>query len=78
MPDQPFSSDQTFTHVPVLAEPLLQALAQNPSDHWQNGLFVDATLGGGGHSQLLLDRIQRCIWWASIRTPRPELQRPSV
>ena len=56
MPDQPFSSDQTFTHVPVLAEPLLQTLAQDPSDHWQSGLFVDATLGGGGHSQLLLDR----------------------
>ena len=56
MPDQPFRSDQTFTHVPVLAEPLLQALAQDPSDHWQSGLFVDATLGGGGHSQLLLDR----------------------
>ena len=35
---------------------LLQTLAQDPSDHWQSGLFVDATLGGGGHSQLLLDR----------------------
>ncbi len=56
MPDQPSGSDQTFKHVPVLAEPLLHSLAQEPGDHWQSGLFVDATLGGGGHSQLLLDR----------------------
>ena len=56
MPDQPSGSDQTFKHVPVLAEPLLHSLAQVPADHWQSGLFVDATLGGGGHSQLLLDR----------------------
>ncbi|QNI86371.1 16S rRNA (cytosine(1402)-N(4))-methyltransferase [Synechococcus sp. PROS-7-1] len=56
MPDQLPATDSTFRHVPVLADVLLNALDQEPSDHWQSGLVVDATLGGGGHSSLLLDR----------------------
>ena len=56
MPDQLPATDSTFRHVPVLAAVLLNALDQEPSDHWQSGLVVDATLGGGGHSSLLLDR----------------------
>tara|TARA_B100001173_G_scaffold26185_1_gene20628 strand:+ start:1 stop:912 length:912 start_codon:yes stop_codon:yes gene_type:complete len=43
-------------HVPVLAEPLMQTLAAELSEQRQSGLFIDATLGGGGHSGLLLDR----------------------
>ena len=56
MPDQPSSPVQGFMHVPVLAEPLMQTLAAELSDPCQCGVFIDATLGGGGHSALLLDR----------------------
>ena len=56
MPDQLPDPDSTFQHVPVLADVLLNVLDQEPSDHWQSGLVVDATLGGGGHSSLLLER----------------------
>ena len=59
MPDQLPETDSAFQHVPVLADALLNALNQEPSDHWQSGLVVDATLGGGGHSSLLLDRYPR-------------------
>jgi len=56
MPDLPSSPAQGFMHVPVLAEPLMQALAAELSEQRQSGVFIDATLGGGGHSGLLLDR----------------------
>ena len=56
MPDLPSSHAQGFIHVPVLAEPLMQALTAELCVQRQSGVFVDATLGGGGHSGLLLDR----------------------
>ena len=56
MPDLPSSTAQGFMHVPVLAEPLMQTLAAELSEQRQSGVFIDATLGGGGHSGLLLDR----------------------
>ena len=56
MPDLPSSLAQGFMHVPVLAEPLMQTLAAELSEQRQSGVFIDATLGGGGHSGLLLDR----------------------
>ena len=56
MPDQPQLSTEAFVHVPVLAEPLLEALASSPESRWEKGVFIDATLGGAGHSALLLDR----------------------
>ena len=40
-----------FQHIPVLLGPVLDLLADTPGTR-----FVDATLGGGGHSQALLDR----------------------
>jgi 16S rRNA (cytosine1402-N4)-methyltransferase len=40
-----------FAHAPVLAAEVIDALA--PRDH---GVYVDGTLGGGGHAQLLLAR----------------------
>lgn len=49
---------QAFTHVPVLAEPVLagfaalgELLAGRPGG---GGTLIDCTLGGGGHSALLL------------------------
>ena len=52
------ASPQAFDHVPVLAEPLLagfaelgELLAARPGG---GGTLIDCTLGGGGHSALLL------------------------
>ncbi len=42
-----------FSHVPVLADAVLDAAQQIPHP---DGLLIDATLGGGGHSALLLDQ----------------------
>lgn len=56
MPDQRLTDSISFNHVPVLAEPLLQVLAEQPEDFWSQGLFLDATVGGGGHSALLLEQ----------------------
>lgn len=42
---------QTFEHIPVLAGPVLEAFAGLPDE----GLLIDATVGGGGHSALLLE-----------------------
>jgi len=44
------ASDQGFAHAPVLAEAVLAGLADVPS----GGVLLDCTLGGGGHSGLLL------------------------
>jgi 16S rRNA (cytosine1402-N4)-methyltransferase len=49
--------DPAFGHVPVLAEPLLAALAPIAdllATQPDGGLLIDCTLGGGGHSDLLL------------------------
>ncbi|MGC6482806.1 MAG: 16S rRNA (cytosine(1402)-N(4))-methyltransferase RsmH [Synechococcus sp.] len=56
MPDQPQTASDAFVHVPVLASPLLDALAAIPDGPWRDGVCIDATLGGGGHSALLLNR----------------------
>ena len=42
-----------FSHVPVLAEAVVDAGRQLPRSE---GLLIDATLGGGGHSALLLEQ----------------------
>ena len=42
-----------FSHVPVLADAVLAAAEQLPRSE---GVLIDATLGGGGHSALLLER----------------------
>lgn len=42
--------DQSFEHEPVLAEPVLEHLAPQPGE-----VFCDATIGGGGHAEMLLE-----------------------
>ena len=42
-----------FSHVPVLADAVLDSARQIPRP---DGLLIDATLGGGGHSALLLEQ----------------------
>lgn len=44
--------DDTGYHIPVLLERSTELLVTNPS-----GIYVDGTLGGGGHSRLLLSRL---------------------
>ena len=41
-------------HIPVLPEASLTGLGIGTRQH---GLFVDATFGGGGHTRLMLDRL---------------------
>ena len=41
-----------MTHVSVLMEPAVEYLAIRP-----DGIYVDATFGGGGHSRLILNRL---------------------
>ncbi|MGB5135711.1 MAG: 16S rRNA (cytosine(1402)-N(4))-methyltransferase RsmH [Prochlorococcaceae cyanobacterium] len=50
-------SPVAFDHVPVLAEPVLAGLAplsELLAARPQGGVLIDCTLGGGGHSALLL------------------------
>ena len=49
---------QAFHHLPVLAQPVLDAFApleQLLASRPGGGLLIDCTLGGGGHSALLLE-----------------------
>ncbi len=48
------SSYSASQHLPVLADEILNIIATFPSDLFDGGLLVDATLGYGGHSELLL------------------------
>jgi 16S rRNA (cytosine1402-N4)-methyltransferase len=43
---------RSFYHQPVMAEECLKGLAIRP-----DGVFVDATFGGGGHSRLILEAL---------------------
>ncbi len=49
---------QAFHHLPVLAQPVLDAFSPLEgllAGHPGGGLLIDCTLGGGGHSALLLE-----------------------
>ncbi|MFL0727813.1 MAG: 16S rRNA (cytosine(1402)-N(4))-methyltransferase RsmH, partial [Prochlorococcus sp.] len=55
MPSPSVVSNSGFQHQSVLKEQLLENVAALPSDLLEGGVLLDATLGGGGHSALLLD-----------------------
>ncbi|MEB3270622.1 MAG: 16S rRNA (cytosine(1402)-N(4))-methyltransferase, partial [Synechococcus sp.] len=50
------TASTAFAHLPVLADAVLQAFAQlpDPPEAGQPATLIDCTLGGGGHSGLLL------------------------
>ncbi|NJL37658.1 MAG: 16S rRNA (cytosine(1402)-N(4))-methyltransferase RsmH [Leptolyngbyaceae cyanobacterium RM2_2_4] len=41
--------DIPFTHIPVLSKELIEGVVSRPA-----GVYLDATVGGGGHSELIL------------------------
>lgn len=50
MADDPAAPDPPFEHAPVMVELIVELLRDVP-----DGIFVDATLGGGGHAEAVLD-----------------------
>lgn len=41
-----------FAHVPVMPREVIEGLAIKP-----DGIYLDCTLGGGGHSELILKKL---------------------
>ena len=55
MKEGPISSSSNFSHVPVMGKEIIQSLKELPSEITKKGLIIDATIGGGGHSALILE-----------------------
>lgn len=49
------SEEPTFSHIPVLSREVIEGLAVHSGGH-----YLDATVGGGGHSRLILSGCTRC------------------
>ncbi|MBI2711667.1 MAG: 16S rRNA (cytosine(1402)-N(4))-methyltransferase RsmH [Bdellovibrio sp.] len=61
MTTNPSPEAPTSRHIPILVEPILEFLIE-PFRNWQGEgpvWFVDATLGGGGHTRQILDALQK-------------------
>ena len=55
MKEGPFSSISNFNHVPVMGEEIIKSLKGLPEELTHQGLIIDATLGGGGHTSQILE-----------------------
>jgi len=55
MKEGPFSSSSNFHHIPVMGKEIIQYLKELPGEFTKQGLIIDATLGGGGHSAQILE-----------------------
>ncbi len=51
----PISSSSNFNHVPIMGKKIIQLLKELPSELTKQGLIIDATIGGGGHSAQILE-----------------------
>ncbi len=55
MKEGPISSSSNFNHVPIMGKEIIQSLKELPSELTKQGLIIDATVGGGGHSAQILE-----------------------
>ena len=55
MKEGPISSSSNFNHVPIMGKEIIQSLKELPSELTKQGLVIDATIGGGGHSAQILE-----------------------
>ncbi len=56
MPEKTPQCSSHFKHTPVLANEVLRSINELPEKLLNEGLIIDATLGGGGHSALILEQ----------------------
>ena len=54
MPVPSLLNSSDFHHNPVLADEVLEAINNVPPELLDGGLMIDATVGGGGHTELIL------------------------
>ncbi len=59
MPNESSINSFEFNHLPVLANNLVESTKILPENMLEGGLMIDATLGGGGHSGLILNAHQK-------------------
>ena len=55
MKEGPISSSSNFNHIPVMGKEIIRSIKELPSELTKQGLIVDATIGGGGHSAQILE-----------------------
>ncbi len=55
MKEGSISSSSNFNHVPIMGKEIIQSLKELPSELTKQGLIIDATIGGGGHSAQILE-----------------------
>ena len=55
MKEGPISSTSNFNHVPIMGKEIIESLKELPSELTKQGLIIDATSGGGGHSAQILE-----------------------
>ena len=58
-----------FSHKPVLYEEVMEALAVKP-----DGIYLDGTLGGGGHSAGICERLSESGTLIGVDRDRDALQ----
>jgi len=55
MKEGPISSSSNFNHIPIMGKEIIQSIKELPSELTKQGLIIDATIGGGGHSAQILE-----------------------
>ena len=60
-------------HLPVLLSEVSNYLITNPE-----GIYLDGTLGGGGHAEVILEKITKNAQYIGIDQDRADLRTPSI